>query len=258
MAATPLSPTPLPATTHSAAPAPLSEGARIVNTFIAPSKTFTDLRRNAAWWAPFLLMILVSSAMVYTAGQKIGFRKIMENQMQAQPKTQERMDKLPADQREQQMERGAKVTQTISYVFPAITLIIWLIIATALFATFKLAAGADVSFKVSLAIVVYSALPLMLKTLLVLLSVVAGMSPDSFSFQNPLATNPGYFMNPAGNVFLFSLASSIDVFMIWTLVLTAIGFTCVSKVKAGTAYAIVFGWWAVFTLAGAALGAAFS
>jgi hypothetical protein len=41
--------------------------------------------------------------------------------------------------------------------------------------------------------------------------------------------------------------------MIWTLVLTAIGFTCVSKVKAGTSYAIVFGWWAVFTLAGAAL-----
>jgi len=29
---------------------PLSEGARIVNTFIAPSKTFTDLRRNASWW----------------------------------------------------------------------------------------------------------------------------------------------------------------------------------------------------------------
>ena len=29
--------------------APLSEPARIVNTFIAPSKTFTDLRRSAAW-----------------------------------------------------------------------------------------------------------------------------------------------------------------------------------------------------------------
>jgi hypothetical protein len=101
--------------------------------------------------------------------------------------------------------------------------------------------------------VIYAALPLMLKTLLALLSVVAGMSPDSFSFQNPVATNPGYFMNPSDNVFLYSLASGIDIFMIWTLVLTAIGFTCVSKVKAGTSYAIVFGWWAVFTLAGAAL-----
>jgi hypothetical protein len=256
MATAPLPP--IPAPVPAAVLAPLSEGARIIDTFIAPRKIFTDLRRSAAWWAPFLLMVVVSSAMVYTAGQKIGFRKIMENQMQAQPKTQERLDRLPADQREKQLEQGAKVTQVISYVFPVITLIIWLIIATALFATFKIAAGADVSFKVSLAIVVYAALPLMLKTLLSLISVAAGMSPDSFSFQNPIASNPGYFMSPAGNVFLYSVATGLDIFVIWTLVLTAIGFTCVSKVKSGPAYAIVFGWWAVFTLAGAAIGAAFS
>jgi hypothetical protein len=254
MAAAPVLPT-------SPAPTPepaLSQGARIVNTFIAPSKTFTDLRRSAAWWAPFLLMIVVSSGFVYTAGQKIGFRKIMENQMQAQPKAQERLEKLPADQREQQMETGAKFTQIISYAFPMITLIMWLIIAAALFATFKFAAGADVSFSVSLAIVIYAALPLMVKTLLAWLSVVAGMSPDSFSFQNPVATNPGYFMNPSDNVFLYSLASGLDIFMIWTLALTAIGFTCVSKVKRGTSFAIVFGWWAFFTLAGAALAGGFS
>jgi hypothetical protein len=35
-------------------------------------------------------------------------------------------------------------------------------------------------------------------------------------------------------------------------------FTCVSKVKRGTSLAIVFGWWAVFTVLGAALGAALS
>jgi hypothetical protein len=237
---------------------PLSEAARIVNTFIAPSKTFGDLRRSAAWWAPFLLMVAISTVFVYTAGQKIGFRKIMETQMQAQPKSQARLERLPADQREDQMQKGAKVTQVISYLFPLITLLIWLIIASVLFATFKFAAGADVSFKISLAIVIYAALPLMLKSLLSALSVVAGISPDSFSFQNPIASNPGYFMNPADNVFLYSLASAIDIFMIWTLVLTAIGFTCVSKVKRGTAFSIVFGWWLVFTLLGAAIAAAFS
>jgi hypothetical protein len=247
-----------PVTVSSPQPAALSEVARIVDTFVAPSKTFTDLRRSAAWWAPFLLMVIVSTGFVYTAGQKIGFRKIMENQMQAQPKAQARLDDLPADQREQRLEAGAKVTAIISYTFPAITLIFWLIIATALFATFKVGAGADVSFKVSLALVVYAGLPLLLKTVLAWLSVAAGMSPDSFSFQNPVATNPGYFMSPGGNVSLYDIATGIDIFMIWTLVLTAIGFTCVSKVKQGTSYAIVFGWWAVFTVLGAALGSAFS
>lgn len=248
----PASPAPTPETPT------LSEGARIVNTFIAPSKTFTDLRRNASWWAPFLLMVIVSTVFVYTVGEKVGFRKVADNQLQMSPKQSAQLDNLPADQREKQMEQRTTGTRIVSYAFPAIALIIWLVIAAVLFATFKFAAGADITFKVALAIVVYAGLPGLLKTLLATLSVVAGMSPDSFSFQNPVATNPGYFMNPSENVFLYSIASSLDIFLIWTLVLTAIGFTCVSKVKRGTSFAIVFGWWAVFTLAGAALGAAFS
>src|SRR4029077_19009789 len=124
MAAAPLPPVTVPSPAPEAAS--LSEGARILNTFIAPSKTFADLRRNAAWWGPFLLMVIVSTAFVYIAGQKIGFRKIMENQMQAQPKQQARLEQLPPDQREKQLEGGAKFTQVISYVFPVITLIIWL------------------------------------------------------------------------------------------------------------------------------------
>lgn len=255
MAVAPLPPV---STSTAPSPAPLSQGARIVNTFIAPSKTFTDLRRNASWWAPFLLMVVVSTVFVYTAGQKIGFRKIMENQMQAQPKAQERLDKLPADQRETQLQAGAKFTAAISYAFPVITLLIWLIIATALFGTFKFTGGGDVPFKVAFAIVIYSALPLLLKTLLALVSLLAGMSPDSFTFQNPAATNPGYFLNAADNLLLYNLATALDIFMIWTLVLTAIGFTCVSKVKRSTSFAVVFGWWIVFTLLGAGLAVAFS
>ncbi len=238
--------------------APLSQGARIVNTFIAPSKTFTDLRRSASWWAPFLLMVIISTAFVYTVDQKIGFRKVTENQLAMSPKQSAQLDNLPADQRDQQMRQRTIGTKFVSYLFPAITLIIWLIIAAVLFATFKFAAGADITFKVSFAIVLFAALPGALKTLLAMASVLAGMSPDSFSFQNPVATNPGYFMNPADNVFLYSILSSLDIFLIWTLVLTAIGFTCVSKVKRGAAFGIVFGWWAVFTLAGAGLGAMFS
>jgi len=257
MAVAPLPPV-SPSPSSTAVTPPMSEGARIINTFIAPTKTFTDLRRSAAWWAPFLLMVICSTAMVYTAGQKIGFRRIMENQMQAQPKAQARLENLPADQRERQMEQGAKVTGIISYIFPTFTLLIWLLIALFLWATFKVGVGANVSYGTSLGIVVYSGLPLSLKVVLATLSVLAGMNPESFSFQNPLASNPGYFMNPTDGVFMYSLATGLDIFMIWTLVLTAIGFTCVSKIKTGTAYAVVFGWWIVLTVAGAAVGAAFS
>lgn len=254
MAAMPVPPAPAPA----AEAAPLSEPARILNTFVAPSKTFTDLRRNASWWAPFLLMVVFSTAFVYVGGQKVGFRKIMENQMQAQPKQQARLESLPADQREQQLEQGAKITRTIAYVFPVLQFVILLMIAAFLFGTFKFGAGADVSFKVALAIVMYASLPGLLRVSLALLSLLTGASPDSFTFQNPVATNPGYFLNPADSPFIYSLASSLDIFLIWTLVLTAIGFTCVSKVKLGASMAIVFGWWVILSLVGAGMGALFS
>ena len=55
----PASPAPTPET------APLSEGARIVNTFIAPSKTFTDLRRSASWWAPWILIAVFAIVNIY-------------------------------------------------------------------------------------------------------------------------------------------------------------------------------------------------
>jgi hypothetical protein len=77
MTATTITPTP--------EPAPLSEFERIIDTFIAPSKTFTDLLRSAAWWAPFLLLAVVSCAFVYVVDQKIGFSKVVDNQLQRRP-----------------------------------------------------------------------------------------------------------------------------------------------------------------------------
>ena len=69
-----------PSPASEAAPA-LSEGARIINTFIASSKTFTDLRRSAAWWASFLLLAMVWAVFTFTVEKKVGYRKIAEDQI---------------------------------------------------------------------------------------------------------------------------------------------------------------------------------
>jgi hypothetical protein len=253
MAAAPL---PIPRTTPENAP--LSQGARIVDTFFAPTKTFTDLRRSASWWAPFLLTVIVSVIFVAVVDQKVGFRKVTENQIQMSPKATARLDQMPAAERSQAMARQAKVTRYISYGFWLLLLIWNVIVAAILLGTFKLGAGADLTFKTSLAVVMYASLPLLLKSILAIVSLLAGVSTDSFTFQNPVATNPGYFLTPADSPFLYSLATSLDIFMIWTLILTAIGFSTVSKVKRSTALAGVFGWYVLFMLVSAGFGALFS
>jgi hypothetical protein len=90
--------------------------------------------------------------------------------------------------------------------------------------------------------------------LLAIASIMAGVSPDGFTFQNPVGSNPGFYLTPGEiSPFLYSVASSLDLFMVWTLVLAAIGLTCVSKLKRSTAFFGVFGWYFVMILLGGAV-----
>jgi hypothetical protein len=231
-------------------PAPLSQGARIIDTFIAPSKMFTDLRRSAQWWLPFLLMTVVGWSLVYVSEWKIGVQKMMENELQARPKAEARWEKATPEQRQQQV----KITGVAYYAaIPVITLLIWVIMSGLQFGTFRFGANADISYSKSLAVVVYAGLPMVLRHLLAIVSVLAGVSADGFTLNNPVASNPGYFMNAADSPFWYFIASQMDIFLLWTLALTAIGFAITGKVKMGTSFAIVIGWWAVITLTFAAI-----
>jgi hypothetical protein len=241
--------------------AKLSAMSRMVNTFIAPSQTFSDLKHHTTWtsWiAPWLLIAVLSVAYVAVVGQKVGFEQVMRNQLRLSPARAEQLEKLPPEQRARQMDISVKITRVFSFTAPIFNLIFALIIAGVLMATFNFGVGAEVPFKTSLAIVMYSFLAGTLKAVLAIVSLLAGSDPEGFLIQNPVATNPGYFMDAVGSPFLYALASALDVTTIWSLVLCAIGFSCVSKMNKGTTMSVVFGWYVVFTLAGAAIGAAFS
>jgi ABC-type uncharacterized transport system permease subunit len=55
---------------------PLTQVERVVDTFIAPSKTFTDILRSTSWWLPFVLMLIVTVASTITIDKKIGFDRV--------------------------------------------------------------------------------------------------------------------------------------------------------------------------------------
>jgi len=252
MAAAPLPPqsTSVPAPE----PAPLSQLARIVNTFIAPSKTFSDLRRNASWWAPWLLISIVSLAFINTMDRQIGFDQISKNEI-AHSSRADQFDKLPADQQAKQISFSSSLIRYLSYGIPVMILLYFAITTLVLWATFKFGAGANVSFKTAYAIVFYAALPGTIGSILGIISMFAGVNPEGFNINNPVATNPAYFMDPANNKFLYGMASTLDVIIIWTIVLLGIGFSCNSKVKRSTAIIMVACWYVFWKLGAAALAA---
>jgi len=76
-------------------------------------------------------------------------------------------------------------------------------------------------------------------------------NPDEVNVQNALAFNPGAFMDPAtSSKFLYSLATSLDLFSFWTILLMATGLKAAAGKKlsfGGALFAVVFPW-AVYVL----------
>src|SRR5215468_1264073 len=105
-----------PVTPAPEAPA-LSEPKRIIDTLVAPSKTFTDIRRSAAWWGPFLVAIITTLIFVYSVDTKVGFRKVTEHQIEQSPRATNEWSNCPARSvkmqlRVKQRSRVASVTGT--------------------------------------------------------------------------------------------------------------------------------------------------
>jgi hypothetical protein len=236
---------------------PLTEVERVVDTFVAPSKTFTDIRRNASWWVPWLLMSIFGLAMVFVVDKKLGMDTAYENQLRLSPKQMEKVDQLPPDQKANQMRIGAKITSYFAYGSPALTIIFIGVIAGVLMATFNFGFGAEVKFAQAMAISMYAFLPTILKSLIAIAVITAG-GAEGFTFQNSVASNLGGLVDPTSSHFLYSILTSVDVFTIWTLILTGIGYSCVTRVKRGTCMAVIFGWWAVMAIVGAGFASLFA
>jgi hypothetical protein len=158
---------------------PLSQAERVADTFIAPNKTFSDIRRSASWWVPWILMAIASLAMVTMVDKKLGMEKVVENTMALSPKQAEKLDQLPPEQRAAQIQTIVKFNRAISYAYPAIALIIVAIMAAVLLGTFNLAFGAHLTFNQCMAISMYASLPGILKALIAILAIsVGGVKPS--------------------------------------------------------------------------------
>jgi Yip1 domain len=245
MYATPVQPT---------APEPagpgLSEPQRLVNTFFAPSKTFIDIRRNASWWVPFLLISIFSVSFLMMIDKKVGFDQVARTMMASNKAIQQ----LGPEQQEQAISRAAVGLKVGEYGAPIFVLIYILITAAVLMATFNFMMDAQVSFGQSMAIVTYGWLPGIITTILTIFTLSFG-DPEGFRMENPVGTNPAHFMDPASmSKFVYSMLTSIDVISLWIIVLIGIGFavTAKRKISTGAAIGTVAVWYFIAKVCGAA------
>lgn len=230
----------------------LSEGQRVLYTFTAPSQTMADIRRNASWWVPWLLISIFALGFAFTLDKRIGWDQVMENQLQSNPKAAEKMEKVPADQREKILKLQTNVARGISYATPVITVIFIAAIGGIVLGVFNFGFGAKLKYGQAMSIAAYSMLPGLLQNLLVILMMFL-VAPDQFNLNHPLATNPGYFVASTSPV-LKGFLSAFDVFILWQIFLLSVGAEQVGKLKKTNAFLTLFVMVVLWKLATSAAG----
>lgn len=227
---------------------PLSQVQRVVDTFVAPSKTFTDILRSASWWMPWLIGVVVTIAFGFAIQQKIGWDKTYENILRQTPAQQQRLEQAPPDQQARARAIGAAFTKYIFWGTPLMSLIFAAVAAGVLLASLNFGVGGRAKFSQMFAVWLYGTLPWAIQGLLGIVTVYAGVDPDSFNLKNFVGTNIGYYLPPDTAKWLMALGTAVDIFTIWSLILLTIGCAIVGRVRRGQAGAVVWGWWILITL----------
>jgi hypothetical protein len=258
----PTGPTPPPPSQHPASiplsPEPegpgLSEPQRLVNVFIAPKKTFEDLKRNSSWWVPWAISSVFVLIFGIIAVQKLDMGRFIQQQIEKSPSAQKRLEQATPEQRAQGVAIQATITKITFYITPVFLLIGGLLTAAVLMAIFNFIMGAEVPFQRAMAIAFYAGLPGILGSILLIVSFLVSADPSTIDIAgNPMPTNPGFFLDPQGNKALYGLASALDVFKIWWVVLLGLGFATASsnrKPSVGTALTTVFITYGIVVLIG--------
>jgi hypothetical protein len=233
--------------------APLTETQRVIDTFVAPTKTFTDIRRKATFWGPLIIMIVVGVVFAFSVQQKIGWERVFENNLNQNPTKAEKLESAPNAETIKSI--SAKVTAVVSYAYFVPILIFTAIYALLLWATVNFGFGGKSTYGQIYAVSMYSSLVMNLKFLLGIVAIFAGLAPDSFLINNPIGSNIGYYLSTDSPLFLRAVGMHIDIFEIWSLVLSVMGVAIVAKVSRGKAAAVVVGWWVLVVLITSGLAA---
>lgn len=222
----------------------LGEMERVVNVFVAPAKTFTDILRSASWWLPFVLMLLITLGTTVAVDKQVGFARVAENQIHQNPKQEERFNNLTPEQKTAQLQGMEKAYRYSSYGSFLFILVFVAIGGLLYWASFNFGLGTRTTYGQMFAVWMYASLPRLISGLLALVLLMAGVNTDNYNLQNPVGTNLAYYM-PDAAPWLRVILSFFDVIGLWVLALLIIGTSIVAKVSRGKAATVVLGWWLV-------------
>lgn len=219
----------------------MSEIGTVFNIFLEPGRTFRDLRKKPRFIIAGIIIAILSGVFVFGFQQKLGEDRIRRFvTIQAEKNAQ--FASLPEDQKKSNLDLQMTISKVVSYVSPVFVIISFLIGGLLYWGGNKLLGG-EAGFKQSLSIWIYASLPPAVLGTIANVIVLVLKDPDDIDIatsQRGLVTaNPTAFFDGKEMPVLATVISIFDLFVIWGMILAAIGLKKVARLSTGSAWAIV-------------------
>lgn len=217
-------------------PAKLSPFERIAGIFLSPVETLRDIARRPDFLVPLLLVIVVSLACTAVAMRHIDFGADIRASFEESGR------KVSAEQADRAMRWGVALGKTFAWMSPLLLPAWWAVYAGIVLLVFRLF-GADLSYAQAFSIRIYSVLPGLLRGIITAIVLATRGTVPARTMATVVRSNAGFLVDVRTHPALFALLTSLDVFALWALVLSIIGYAYaanVSRTRAAIAIVSLF------------------
>lgn len=228
--------------------APMSLPARMLGVIVSPAATFANVARYPTWFGVLAISLLALAAAQYAfLSTPVGQQASLDQQVAQLESFGQTVDDAMYEQLKGRLQIGAVATAAaILVVSPIFTALF----AALLFGIFSGVLGGQASFRQVFAVLAHTSVLSLVQALFV--------TPLNYARESlSSATSLGVFlpMLPEGS-FLANVLGAIDLFILWSLALTAIGMAVLYRRKTGPIYVSLLAAYAAIALAIAAVKAA--
>jgi hypothetical protein len=232
---------PAPPSTPSPAGAPQLGDARpsffsrFFGALFSPDETFASIARRPDFVAPMIVLLLLA----------LGGGAVMANRVDFTGPAREKMEekKVPADRIDSQVRMIAAVSKVAAYCAPIFTILLWLLSSAILLLAFRMMGG-EGTYGQAYSTTLYAYIPRALQSVIVVLVIfLRGGTVGAAELPTIVKSNLAFLVSQKATPMLFAVASAVDVFALWSLVLSIIGFAYVSRFSRAKSAAIVITVW---------------
>jgi hypothetical protein len=245
-----------------AEPPRMGPGARLIGAIMSPGETFADVNRKPDWIVPLIILMILTAAITLFINWRLkpDIEQITRDAIRQQ--VEKTGGQMPP---EETIQQQVSLQRTINKFVPLIAPVgaaIWMVILTGIYALGMILLQAKTTFMKVFSVVLWSSVATGIIFNIVFVASLMVRDEEGLrgvDIRNPTAsipTNIGAFLDSTTSPVIRSLAGSIDIFSIWSMVLLSIGFAAIAgsrKIKPGKAATIVIAVWIVGVLIKAVL-----